>query len=232
MITIHDLSVVMKRKTILSNINLSCGPGIYAVIGANGAGKTTLFRSILELQRYTGSICCDAVANKKVGYLPQSFETLKGLSVYDALKYFACLKKIPKKQWEDEIHRVLAIVNLMDEKDKQVGRLSGGMNQRLGIAQAILGTVDLLVLDEPTVGLDPGEKLNFRSTVENIYKANPDMIILISSHETIELENICQNVIFIHKGQVSENDKIQNLFAKYGADTLEQVYLKVITSEG
>lgn len=232
MITIHNLSVVIKGKTILSDIDLACEPGIYAVIGANGAGKTTLFRSILGLQKYAGSICCDAVTNKKIGYLPQSFETLKGLSVYDVLKYFACLKKIPKNQWEAEIQRVLTIVNLVDEKDKQVGRLSGGMNQRLGIAQTILGTVNLLVLDEPTVGLDPGEKLNFRSTIENIYKANPNIIILISSHETIELENICQNVIFLHRGKVCENDSIQNLFAKYGADTLEQVYLKVIASEG
>lgn len=232
MLTIKNLSVVMKGKTILSDINLSCEPGIYAVIGANGAGKTTLFRSILELQKYSGTICCEAMANKMVGYLPQSFETLKGLSVYEVLKYFACLKKLPKEQWEEEIHRVLTIVNLLDEKDKLVSRLSGGMNQRLGIAQAILGTVDLLILDEPTVGLDPGEKLNFRSTVENIYKANPDMVILISSHETIELENICQNVIFLHRGRVCENDNIQMLFEKYKAETLEQVYLKVITSEG
>lgn len=232
MITIHNLSVVMKGKTILSDIELSCRPGIYAVIGPNGAGKTTLFRSILELQRYKGSVECQAVKYKNVGYLPQSFETLKGLSVYEVLKYFACLKKMPKTQWDEEIYRVLDIVNLTEEKDKLVGRLSGGMNQRLGIAQAILGTVDLLVLDEPTVGLDPGEKLNFRSTIENIYKSNPNMIILISSHETIELENICQKVIFIHRGRVLENDDIQKLYEKYHADTLEKVYLQAIISEG
>lgn len=220
-VSMKEISVSIRKKHILSGISLELNPGIYAVIGENGAGKTTLFRCILGLQGYSGSMEMDSGA---FGYLPQHFETLKGLSVYEGMEYFCCLKKIRRAQWQTEIERVLSTVNLWEERQKKISKLSGGMYQRVGIAQAILGDSGLLILDEPTVGLDPRERQNFKRVVSQISGEDPEKIILISSHETKELDEICEKVIFLHRGRVKAADGIHELYRKHGTENLEQIF--------
>lgn len=223
-VNMKQVSVQIKKKQILSDISLAITPGIYAVIGENGAGKTTLFRCILGLQEYQGSVEMDT---KAFGYLPQRFETLRGLSVYECMEYFCCLKKIPKVKWRFEIERVLLTVNLWDERQKKLSKLSGGMYQRVGIAQAILGESKLLILDEPTVGLDPRERQNFKHVISQISEADKEKIILISSHETKELDEICQKVIFIHHGKIKAADNIKTLYECYETENLEQIFFRL-----
>lgn len=223
-VNVNQVSVQIKKKQILSDISLEMEPGVYAVIGENGAGKTTFFRCILGLQDYQGSIEMDT---KAFGYLPQRFETLKGLSVYESMEYFCCLKKLPKESWKDDIKKVLATVNLWEERQKKLAKLSGGMYQRVGVAQAILGESKLLIMDEPTVGLDPRERQNFKHVISQISREDTEKIVLISSHETKELDEICQKVIFLHRGKVRAVDSIQNLYEKYETQNLEQIFFRL-----
>lgn len=226
-VIIENLNVQIKKKKILDGISLVLEPGIYAVIGANGAGKTTLFRTILGLQTYTGVIEKTPVEKNAIGYLPQRFETLQNLSVQETLSYFCCLKKIPQEEQKREIEQVLALINLEDERDKLVKKLSGGMHQRLGLGQALLGDSRLLILDEPTVGLDPRERQNFRMVLSVLQEQSTNQIVLISSHETQELERVCSKVIFLHKGRLIAYDDIQKLYEDYQASSLEEVFFKL-----
>ena len=224
---IENFTVQMKKKVILDQVSMELTPGIYAVVGANGAGKTTLFRSILGLQKKQGVIELGDMEKSALGYLPQRFETLKNLSVEETMEYFCCLKKIPKDVRKQEIQRVLELTNLEIERHKLVKKLSGGMHQRLGVAQALLGENKMLIMDEPTVGLDPKERQNLRNILNSLRENNKEQIILISSHETLELEKVCQKVIFLHQGKLLEFQEISRLYEKYQADCLEDVFFQL-----
>lgn len=224
---IENLTVQIKKKVILDQVSFDLQPGIYAVIGANGAGKTTLFRSVLGLQQKQGAIVLEEIEDGAIGYLPQRFETLKNLTVEETMEYFCCLKKVPTEMQEQEIQRVLNLTNLDGERKKLVRKLSGGMHQRLGVAQALLGDSKLLIMDEPTVGLDPRERQNFRTVLKSLQENGKEQIVMISSHETQELERVCQKVIFLHKGKLLEFEEIGVLYEKYQADCLEDVFFKL-----
>lgn len=226
-VKIENLNVTIKKKVILDGISMVLEPGIYAVIGANGAGKTTLFRTILGLQGYTGTIDKTDIAPTAIGYLPQRFETLQNLSVEEILLYFCCLKKIPEELHKKEIDRVLSLINLEEERKKTVKKLSGGMLQRLGVGQALLGDSKLMILDEPTVGLDPRERQNFRNVLSALKEHGKEQIILISSHETQELELACSKVIFLHKGKLLAFADIHNLYEMHQVKSLEEVFFKL-----
>lgn len=226
-VKIDNLKVQIKKKVILDGISMDLEPGIYAVVGANGAGKTTLFRTLLGLQGYTGTIDKTDISQDAIGYLPQRFETLQNLSVEETLLYFCCLKKIPEELQKQEIDRVLAVVNLEAERKKMVKKLSGGMHQRLGVGQALLGESKLMIMDEPTVGLDPRERQNFRNVLASLQEHDKEQIILISSHETQELELACSKVIFLHKGKLLAFADMQTLYEMYQAKSLEEVFFKL-----
>lgn len=225
---LHDLSVTFGKKEALKNISLKLVPGVYGILGENGAGKTTLFRSVLNLQKHTGKIEISGVDHKHIGYIPQQFDTLHWLTVKETLKYFACLKDIPKEKQESLIEQILKIVNLEQESKKQVQALSGGMMRRLGIAQALLDDPPILIMDEPMVGLDPQERLNFRGVIKDIKK---DRIVLISSHEIRELEEFCESIVFLHQGVLCAVDSVENLYHTYDCTDLERIYFKVIHNE-
>ena len=215
-----------KNKVIaLDGVDLEISPGIHGLLGPNGAGKTTLIK-ILTTTLYfdSGDITWGDNLNfknckeikKHIGYLPQKFGMYKFLSVYETLKNIAILKNIERKEEEHQIELALNRSNLFEYKNRKVGSLSGGMLRRLGIAQAILGEPKLLLLDEPTVGLDPNERINFRKLIREYNKDN--RIVIISSHIVNDIDSICDYVSIFNKGKViasDETNKVRNIADNY-----------------
>ena len=150
-----------KKTKALNDFSCEFKHGIYGLLGPNGSGKTTMMRCICGLlSPEKGSIECDC---ENIGYLPQQFGAMKSLTVYETMRYFATLKKIPKSNQDNEIRYCIDLVNLSDKIKNKVGSLSGGMVRRLGIAQAIMGNPEIVLFDEPTAGLDPEERVRFKS---------------------------------------------------------------------
>ena len=203
MLRVNNLSKKFKKKEVLHDIDFELGYGVYGLLGENGAGKSTLMRCILGLYTdYTGKISYDnvyAFNKEKVGYLPQHFNGLEELKVGELLNYFADIKKIPKKSINDEIDRVLDKVNLSDRKDSKVRDLSGGMKQRIGIAQTLIGDPDMIVYDEPTTGLDPKERIRFENIIE---EEKTSKTILISTHIVSDIEYLCDEIIVMKEGEL------------------------------
>ena len=222
-LSLQDVSVQFRKKEALKHLNIVLEPGVYGVIGENGAGKTTLFRSILGLQKYEGMILHERI--DRIGYVPQKFECMQGLNAQELLEYFCCLKDIEKSERKTRAARALELVNLTEERTKRMRELSGGMLRRLGIAQALLGEPQLLIMDEPTVGLDPAERMNLRNIVEQIQAGR---IVLISSHEIREIEHMCQYILFLHQGTCLECTSVERLREKYQTEDLEEIYFQVL----
>lgn len=203
MLRVNNVSKKFKKKEVLHGIDFVLGNGVYGLLGENGAGKSTLMRCILGLYTdYTGKISYNnvyAFNKEKVGYLPQHFNGLEELKVGELLNYFADIKKIPKKSINDEIDRVLDKVNLSDRKDSKVRDLSGGMKQRIGIAQTLIGTPEIIVYDEPTIGLDPKERIRFENIIE---EEKSNKTILISTHIVSDIEYLCDEIIVMKEGEL------------------------------
>lgn len=143
-----------------------------------------------------GSIECDC---ENIGYLPQQFGAMKSLTVYETMRYFATLKKIPKSNQGNEIRYCIDLVNLSDKIKNKVGSLSGGMVRRLGIAQAIMGNPEIVLFDEPTAGLDPEERVRFKSLLRKIKN---DKTIIISTHIVSDVKSICDEIVIINEEEM------------------------------
>mgnify|MGYP000556140534 CR=1 FL=1 len=185
-IVLKNITKKYKNKEVLSHLNFEFDNKIYAFIGHNGSGKSTLMRIITGLIEPTqGEVIFyqnDKIIDyKKVkfGYLSQEFNAFKEFTVYEQLEYFAIMKKINKKVYSNEIKKVLVEVNLWENKDVKCKNLSGGMIRRLGIAQTLLGSPDVIILDEPVVGLDPDERMRFMEIIKSIQL---DIPIIFSTH--------------------------------------------------
>lgn len=227
-IVIENLSKSFKRVNALDSITLTLSPGIHGLLGPNGAGKSTLMRILATiLDEDSGRIYCgnnldwkDPMEIKKiVGYLPQSFGMYKFLSVEEALKSVAIFKNIDVSKEYEYISLAMERTNLTHLAKRKVAQLSGGMLRRLGIAQAILGDPPLLILDEPSVGLDPVERINLRKLIRDYN--NGERIILISSHIVGDIESLCSTVTVMNKGKVLASgslNKIQNIAAGHVAE--------------
>jgi len=211
--TIHvrELTKSFRSRVALAGVSFDVGPGVTGVLGPNGAGKTTLLRIIATaLAPDSGEVQVlgrrpardhDRLAiRRQVGYLPQDTGLYRGFTAYDFIDYVAILKEISDPtQRRDEVRRVLAGVGLEDRMHSKIKTLSGGMRRRVELAQALLGAPRLLVLDEPTVGLDPVQRLRFRETVSAV--ASHDTVLL-STHLTEDVAALCGHVIVIDQGQV------------------------------
>ncbi len=193
---IEHLSKQFKDKTAVNDVSLTLTPGVWGLLGANGAGKTTLMRMIADIMTPTsGTICYDGVNIHKMGsdyrklfgFLPQEFGYHRDFSVKDYLEYMAALKDIPAGKTNKKINYLLDILSLSDVKRKKISQLSGGMKRRVGIAQAMLNDPEILVLDEPTAGLDPGERVRLRNVISEFSRAR---IVLISTHIVSDIEYI------------------------------------------
>lgn len=215
-IIISNLSKKFGHKTALDNINLEIQGGMFGLLGRNGAGKTTLMRVLATLLTKTSgtvTVCDIPIENtrevrKIVGYLPQDFSMYPNMTVYEAMDYLGVLSEIPKKKRKDIIESLLDKVNLYDCQNVRIKALSGGMKRRLGIAQAIMHDPKILIVDEPTAGLDPEERVRFKNLLCDIAQ---DKIVILSTHIIEDIEETCKHVAILNKGKVIFNDETEKL---------------------
>lgn len=223
-LTIENISKHYGKKDALKDIDLKLSNGIYGLLGPNGAGKTTLISIMVGLLNAdSGKILCNGKSiydmgtryREKIGFLPQYPQFYANYNARDFLKYMCCIKGIPKLQRKEIIDRVLELVNLSDTGNKKIGGFSGGMKQRLGIAQAILNNPELLILDEPTAGLDPKERIRFRNIIS---KLSADRIVILATHIVSDISYIANEVILLGNGHLIEKEKpallIENMRGK------------------
>ncbi|AKQ47824.1 multidrug ABC transporter ATPase [Rufibacter radiotolerans] len=193
----------------LSNINLDIPPGMYGLLGPNGAGKSTLMRTLATLQEpdegsiHLGDI--DVLNQKEevrqtLGYLPQEFGVYPKVSAEEMLDYFAVLKGITQRASRKEvIEGLLKQTNLWDKRKQKLGGFSGGMKQRFGVAVALLGNPKLLIVDEPTAGLDPAERVRFLNLLSEV---GENSVVLLSTHIVEDVSELCTNMAIINKGKI------------------------------
>ncbi|WP_419570847.1 ABC transporter ATP-binding protein [Rheinheimera sp.] len=193
----------------LNNVNLSINKGMFGLLGPNGAGKSSLMRTIATLQQPdTGSIVFNGIdvlndpqaLRKTLGYLPQDFSVYPRISAFDLLDHLAVLKGFNQKKVRKElVESLLAHTNLFQHKDKAVSGFSGGMRQRFGIAQALLGDPDLLIVDEPTAGLDPEERNRFHNLLVSL---GEQKVIILSTHIVDDVAELCPAMAVLASGQI------------------------------
>ena len=191
-----------RRKEILHGISCDLENGVYGLLGTNGAGKTTLMRCMTGYYQYKGDIILNEsnvrkMGLRKIGYLPQKFVGYPELSVYQMLEYFCNIKKLSRREWKDQIDQSLTYTNLEDKRDAKIRTLSGGMVRRVGIAQAILGDPQVILLDEPTTALDPASVDRLTKTIESLQIAK-----LIVSHDFAFLKRVCGRMVTIRDAQI------------------------------
>lgn len=206
-LAIDMLTKQYKNKIAVDRVSIKLKPGVYGLLGANGAGKTTLMRMICDIQNPTsGQIKYNGTDIKELGedyrqvlgYLPQDFGYYPDFTAYDFLMYIAALKGLSKEKAEMRVNELLQIVNLENEKKQKVKTFSGGMKQRLGIAQAMLNNPKILILDEPTAGLDPKERVKFRNLISSF---SQDKIVILSTHIVSDIEFIADEIIVMKAGK-------------------------------
>lgn len=236
-IKISNLSKQFGNKTALDDVSLEINSGMFGLLGRNGAGKTTLMRILTTLLTKTsGNITiCDIPIEKAreirkiVGYLPQDFSMYPNMTVYEAMDYLGVLSEIPFKKRKGMVLELLDKVNLYDCQKVRIKALSGGMKRRLGIAQAIMHDPKVIIVDEPTAGLDPEERMRFKNLLSDISK---DKIVILSTHIIEDIEETCENVAILNSGKVIYNDKTEKLSTLDSKNTtILGGYMKVMGGE-
>lgn len=224
-ISLQNVSKQYKGKYALKDFTTELTEGVYGLLGANGAGKTTLINIFVGiLGSNSGTVLIDGQDARtlgkdflsKIGYMPQYPVFYRDFTVMDFLLYMCALKGISVGQGKKRALELLGIVNLLDAKDKKIGSLSGGMRQRVGIVQAMLGDPEILILDEPTAGLDPSERIRFRNLISQFAQGRT---VLLATHIVSDVECIAKEIIILKEG---------SLVTQGTTDTLEQnIYGKV-----
>ena len=225
-------SAAPKTKKALDGVSLTLGPGLYGLLGPNGAGKSTLIQIITGgLAPDSGQVLwCGRAARgigfrRVLGYMPQQQGLYDSYTGRRFLAYLSALKEIPRKAVPAEVDRVAAAVNLSDQLDKRLSAYSGGMKQRLLLASALLGDPRLLILDEPTAGLDPRERVRLRTLLASMAG---DRIILVATHVVSDVESVATRVILLRAGQIVDAAPVPELIERYApGQGLEEVYLAV-----
>jgi ABC-2 type transport system ATP-binding protein len=215
-IQIKNLSKNYSRVKALKNVNLNITQGMFGLLGRNGAGKTTLMKILATLLNKSGgqvALCGIDISKgreirKIIGYLPQDFSVYPALSVYEAMDYLGVLSGISSPERKRLIPELLKKVNLLEYKNVKVKALSGGMKRRLGIAQAIMNNPKVLIVDEPTAGLDPEERIRFRNLLSEMAK---DRIVILSTHIVGDIESTCEHIAILEKGSILYNGTVKEL---------------------
>ena len=221
MLTVEHVTKKYKDFTALDDISLEFEPGVYGLLAPNGAGKTTLIKMLTTLLFPTSGYICwkgediyalDEVYRGHLGYLPQEFGFYPNYTPRQFLRYAAALQCLPKVQVEERLNQLLALVGLEDVANKKMRQLSGGMLQRVGIAQAMLNNPHILILDEPTTGLDPKERVRFRNLIHSL-AAN--RIVILSTHIVSDIETIAGQIIMLKNHRVFCCDSPTDISAQF-----------------
>ena len=214
---IDRVTMQYKNKIAIDRMSMTITKGIYGLLGENGAGKTTLMRMICGILTPTsGEIKLNgreitAMGEEYrdlLGYLPQDFNYYNNFTAKDFMFYIACLKGLNRQYARKKTEQLLDLVGLENEKNNKLGTFSGGMRQRLGIAQALLNDPKILILDEPTAGLDPKERVRFRKMIANLGK---ERIIILSTHIVSDVEAIADRLFIMKKGQILASGTVPEL---------------------
>ncbi len=218
-IILKDVCKNYGKKTALDHISLTIENGMFGLLGPNGAGKTTLMKVLTSLQPKTSgeiSMCGIPIEKTKkirsiVGYLPQDFSMYGTMSVYEGMDYLGVLSGLNKKKRKERIPELLKEVNLQEYRNKKIKILSGGMKRRLGIAQALLHDPEVLIVDEPTAGLDPEERVRFRNLLCEIAQ---NRIVLLSTHIVGDIEATCEEIAILKEGKILYRGTVTQLLTQ------------------
>lgn len=215
-IVIKDLSKNYGEKHALQHVNLTISQGMFGLLGPNGAGKTTLMKVLTTLTKKSEgevTVCGIPVERRRdirkiTGYLPQDFSMYGNMTAYEALDYLAVLSEMSKEERRKKVPEMLSRVNLAEQRKTKVKAMSGGMRRRLGIAQAIIHDPKVIVVDEPTAGLDPEERVRFRNLLCEIAQ---ERIVLLSTHIVGDIEASCENIAVLNEGKIIFSGKLYEL---------------------
>ena len=224
-LSVDRITKQYKNKLAVDRISFDLTEGVTGLLGANGAGKTTLMRMMSGILTPTsGEISADGIPVQAesyralLGYLPQDFGYYPEFTAREFLEYFSALKGIEKKRAREKTKELLELVGLSDVAGKKIKTFSGGMKQRVGIAQALLNDPKILILDEPTAGLDPKERVRFRTLIEELGK---NSIVLLSTHIVSDIEHIADRIIMMKDGALVWQGRQSDV-----EGDLEEFYLK------
>jgi len=215
------------NKFGLKDFSLTIDKGVLGLLGPNGAGKSTLMKMIATVSKPTNgsiilnknNIVSDAnYMREKLGFLPQDFGVYKNLNAFEFLKYISALKGVGGKNLNTKISELLEGLNLIEHAKKPIGSYSGGMKQRVGIAQALLNNPKVIIFDEPTVGLDPEERVRFRNLIADL--AN-DAIVILSSHIVSDIDTIADKIVIMKTGTLLFDGTIENVIKKVNDKVFE-----------
>lgn len=234
-LVIENLTKTYSNKVkALDNISLKIGKGMFGLLGPNGAGKSTLMRTIATLQSPDSGdinfndidVLNDQLSLRKIlGYLPQSFGVYPKMSAEDLLNYFALLKGISQKEDRDKlVNELLEITNLLDVKKKNVEGYSGGMKQRFGIAQLLLNNPKLIIVDEPTAGLDPAERQRFLNVLREV---GTNSTVIFSTHIVDDVKELCNDMAILNGGRILKHIKP----VEATLEIKNQIWTKIVSRE-
>lgn len=231
-IEIKNLDKFYGKKQALQDVDLSIGRGMFGLLGRNGAGKTTLMKILATLLSKSDgeiTVCDIPIKNAKeirriTGYLPQEFSMYPSMSVAEAMNYLGILSGLNAGERKERAEILLDKVNLTEYRSRKVKALSGGMKRRLGIAQALLNQPKVLIVDEPTAGLDPEERVRFRNLLSEIAE---DRIVILSTHIVGDIEATCENIAILNEGEVLYNGTVDTLLAA----ARDRVFTKTVRKE-
>jgi ABC-type multidrug transport system ATPase subunit len=225
-----------RKPKALDGLSFQLGPGILGLLGPNGAGKSTLMRILATVAKPTSGRAQwngeDIVANPNVirrvlGYLPQDFGIYPNLNAVEFLEYLAAVRGLDAKTARKRIDDLLVLVNLVEARKRPLGGYSGGMRQRIGIAQALLNEPKLLIVDEPTVGLDPEERVRFRDLLGEMAG---ERIVILSTHIVSDVEAIASEIAIVAEGRLVAHGKPAELVRAAGVASVEEAYLHYVKS--
>ena len=232
-LTTFNLTKKYGKKTAVDQLNLELTEGIIGLLGPNGAGKTTLIRMLCDILKPTeGKVLFDGEDihlmneeyRERLGYLPQKVGYYSWFTGEEYLRYLGCLKGMSKQEVEERITWLLKQVSLENVRKKKIKTYSGGMIQRLGIAQALLNDPEILILDEPTAGLDPKERIRFRNLIAQLAE---DRLIILSTHIVSDVESVATDIIIFKDGKVVMQDKNKDILKHMK----EKVYLLKVAAK-